>query len=48
LKVEEKGGRTHRYKISREGISAIENYVAKEGAADFKKWQSLAFNLKSR
>jgi len=40
INVEEKGGRKHGYKVSREGISAIEDYVAKERAADFKKWQS--------
>jgi len=33
-------GRRHGYKISREVISAIEDYVAKERAADFEKWQS--------
>ena len=33
------------FKISREGISAIEDYVAKERAADFKKWKSLALFL---
>ena len=45
IHVEEKGGRTHGYKISREGISAIEDYVAKERAADFEKWQSPALFL---
>jgi site-specific recombinase XerD len=45
VSVEEKGGRTHGYKISREGISAIEDYVAKERAADFKKWKSPALFL---
>ena len=33
------------YKISREGTSAIEDYVAKERAADFKKWKSPALFL---
>ena len=37
VNVEEKGSRTHGYKISREGISAIKDYVAKERAANFKK-----------
>ena len=37
INVEKKGNRRHGYKISREGISAIEDYVAKEIAADFKK-----------
>lgn len=45
INVEEKGGRTHGYKISREGISAIKDYVAKERAADFKKWKSYALFL---
>jgi integrase len=45
INVEEKGGRTHGYKISREGISAIEDYVAKERADDFKKWKSPALFL---
>jgi integrase len=45
VNVEEKGGRTHGYKISREGISAIEDYVAQERAADFKKWKSPALFL---
>jgi integrase len=45
IHVEEKGGRTHGYKISREGISAIEDYVAQERAADFEKWKSSALLL---
>jgi integrase len=45
VSVEEKGGRTHGYKNSREGISAIEDYVAKERTADFKKWKSPALFL---
>ena len=45
INVEEKGGRTHGYEISREGISAIKNYVKKERAADFKKWKSPALFL---
>ena len=42
IHVEEKGGRSHGYKISREGITAIEDYVTQERAADFKKWKSPA------
>jgi integrase len=45
IHVQEKGGRTHGYKISREGIAAIEDYVTKERAADFKKWKSPALFL---
>jgi len=45
VRVEEKGCRTHGYKMSREGISAIEDYVAKERAANYKKWKSPALFL---
>ena len=45
INVEEKGGRTHGYKISREGIAAIEDYVTKERTADFKQWKSPAIFL---
>ena len=45
INVEEKGGRTHSYKISRGGISAIEDYVTRERAADSKKWKSPALFL---
>jgi integrase len=45
ITVEEKGGRTHGYKISREGIAAIEDYVAQERAVDFEKWKSPALFL---
>ena len=45
INVQEKGGHSHGYKISREGIAAIEDYVAKERAADFKKWKSPALFL---
>jgi integrase len=44
INVEEKSGRTHGYKVSRGEISAIEDYVAKERAVDFKKWKSPATN----
>ena len=43
--VEEKGGRTHGDKISREGIAVIEYYAAKERAGNFKKWKSPALFL---
>jgi integrase len=45
INVEEKGGRTHGYKIFREGITAIEDYIIKERDADFKKWKSPAMFL---
>jgi integrase len=44
IRVEEKGGRTHGYKIFRERVSAIKDYVAKERSADFMKWKSPATN----
>ena len=45
VSAEEKGGRTHGYKISREGLAAIKDYVEKERAQDFKKWRSPALFL---
>ena len=42
---EEKGGRTHGYKISREGLAAIKDCIEKERAQDFKKWRSPALFL---
>jgi site-specific recombinase XerD len=45
VSIEEKGGRAHGYKMAREGISAIEDYAAKERAANFKKWKSPALFL---
>ncbi len=45
VSVEEKGGRKHNYKISREGLAAVRDYIQKERAADFKKWQSPALFL---
>ncbi len=45
INVEEKGCRTHGYKISREGIAVIEDYVQNERAADFDKWKSFALLL---
>lgn len=45
LNVEEKGGKTHEYAISKEGIEAIRDYVAKERPADAKHWGSPALFL---
>jgi integrase len=45
VSVEEKGGRTHSYKISSEGLAAIEDYINKERGGDNKKWQSPALFL---
>jgi len=45
VKVLEKGGVTHCYKISREGLQAIKDYVDQERDNDFEKWQSPALFL---
>jgi len=45
ISVVEKGGRTHGYKISGQGIDAIKDYVKKGRATDFKKWRSPALFL---
>jgi integrase len=45
LPVEEKGGRTHSYSISREGIEAIKDYVEQERQGDAAHWQSPALFL---
>jgi len=45
VSVEEKGGRKHAYKISREGLAAIKDYVQKERAQDYKHWRSTALFL---
>jgi integrase len=42
ITVEEKGGMRHTYQISKEGITAIMDYVNNERSADFDKWQSPA------
>ncbi len=47
LKVLEKGGITHSYKISREGLDAINDYIEQEREEDHKKWQSPALFLSS-
>jgi len=45
VSAEEKGGHTHKYKISREGLGAIKDYIEKERAQDFKRWRSPALFL---
>ncbi len=45
VKVLEKGGVTHCYKISREGLMAIKDYLDQERDEDFEKWQSPALFL---
>jgi integrase len=41
----EKGGRKHSYKISGEGLAAIEDYLEKERIQDHKRWKSPALFL---
>lgn len=48
IKVEEKGGLQHQYKISNEGLDAIRKYVDMERYTDDEKWQSPYFFLSSR
>jgi site-specific recombinase XerD len=45
ITVEEKGGMRHAYQISREGLSAILDYVQKERGLDNEKWNSAALFL---
>jgi integrase len=45
LSVEEKGGRTHSYSISKEGIEALKDYVSQERAGDAEQWRSPALFL---
>jgi len=45
LCVEEKGGYSHTYAISREGWQAIEDYLAHERDKDAERWGSLALFL---
>jgi integrase len=45
VRAEEKGGRTHVYKISGEGLAAIADYIDTERKADSEKWKSPALFL---
>lgn len=45
LSVREKGGLTHRYQISAEGLQAIRDYVENERKTDAKVWDSPALFL---
>jgi integrase len=45
VSAEEKGGHTHKYKISCEGLAAIKDYMEEERAQDFKRWRSPALFL---
>ena len=45
LTVVEKGGATHMYQISREGIQAIQDYIVHERDQDAARWPSLALFL---
>lgn len=48
ISVQEKGGLIHNYKISRQGLDAIEDYINKERDQDVKKRQSPALFLPAR
>jgi integrase len=48
LRVQEKGGVTHSYKISREGLEAIKDYLNEEREGDFQRWQNPALFLSAR
>jgi len=45
LTVVEKGGHTHTYQISREGLQAIQDYVVHERMQDAAQWPSPALFL---
>jgi integrase/recombinase XerC len=45
LRVVEKGGHAHGYKISRQGLEAILDYLEKEREPDNEKWKSPALFL---
>lgn len=45
VSVEEKGGYTHTYQISREGAQAIRDYIENERGPDAERWQSGAVFL---
>jgi integrase len=45
LRVDEKGGYTHTYAISREGVQAIQDYLHHERERDTTRWQSPALFL---
>lgn len=45
LRVVEKGSYTHGYKISKQGLLAIKNYLEKERELDYERWQSPALFL---
>ncbi|MBI3798150.1 MAG: site-specific integrase [Deltaproteobacteria bacterium] len=45
ITVEEKGGYTHSYQISQDGLRAIQDYILKERAEDAVHWQSPALFL---
>ncbi len=48
LTVPEKGGVTHSYKISREGLQAIQDYLSEERGGDFQKWQNPSLFLSAQ
>ena len=45
--AKEKGGVTHTYHISTEGLEAIQDYLRQEREQDFDKWRSPSLFLSS-
>jgi site-specific recombinase XerD len=45
ITTKEKGGHSHTYHVSREGLGAIRDYLEKERPQDNEKWQSAALFL---
>lgn len=45
VSIEEKGGYVHTYQISREGLQAIQDYMANERGQDAERWQTGAVFL---
>lgn len=47
VKVVEKGGLKHGYKIGGEGMDAVQDYIEQERGDDFERWESPALFLSS-
>ena len=47
LQVVEKGGYTHGYKISKQGLGALRKYLEEERGPDVEHWQAFALFLPS-
>ncbi len=48
LQVQEKGGNFNGYKINRQGLDAIKDYLGKEREGDNEKWKSPALFLPAK